>query len=62
MLIYFFTWLKRVITIIVFYNEINGFENNEIILEKLINRFILQGNNSEYEIDALLYGVPEDFI
>lgn len=36
--------------------------NNDKLLDKIINRFVLQGNNSEYEINAIIYGVVDDFI
>ena len=36
--------------------------NNTKLLEKAINRFVLQGNNSLYEVNAIIYGVLEDFI
>lgn len=41
---------------------INQSINNTKLLEKAINRFILQGNNSLYEVNAIIYGVLEDFI
>ena len=34
--------------------------NNELILNS-VKRFILFGNNSNYSIDALIYGTPNDF-
>ena len=41
---------------------INQSINNTKLLEKAINRFVLQGNNSLYEVNAIIYGVLEDFI
>lgn len=41
---------------------INKNLNNDKLLDKVINRFVLQGNNSEYEINAIIYGVVDDFI
>lgn len=41
---------------------INQSINNTELLEKAINRFVLQGNNSLYEVNAIIYGVLEDFI
>ncbi len=43
-------------------DEINSYLNNEQILLKAINRFILKGNNDINEIDALVYGTNDDFI
>ena len=43
-------------------DEINNFLNKEEILKKAIDRFIVKGRNSDVKIDAILYGVPEDFI
>ena len=43
-------------------DEINKFLNNDKFLKVAINRFIIQGRNSKEKIDAILYGVPEDFI
>lgn len=41
---------------------INRSINNDELLEKAINRFVLQGNNSLYEVNAIIYGVLEDFV
>lgn len=41
---------------------INAELNKEEYLDKFINRFILQGNRSEFEVDAIIYGVVDDFI
>ena len=43
-------------------DEINKFINQEYIIKKAIERFIIKGRNSKYCIDAIIYGVPEDFI
>ena len=43
-------------------DKINEFINKEDILKKAIDRFIIKGRNSNYDIDAIIYGVPEDFI
>lgn len=54
-----------------FNNNKNGFQNeddfvnllnNKKILYKAIDRFIIKGRNSQYKIDAIIYGVPDDFI
>lgn len=42
--------------------KINNFINQPEILRKCIKRFITKGNNSNIEIDALVYGVIHDFI
>lgn len=41
---------------------INKEFNKEEYIDKFINRFVLQGNKSEYEVDAIIYGVVDDFI
>lgn len=43
-------------------DRINRYLNQEEILNKAIDRFILKGNNSNYYIDALIYGEVYDFI
>ena len=43
-------------------DEINEFINQKNFLYKAIDRFITKGRNSKYKIDAIIYGVPEDFI
>ena len=43
-------------------DEVNSFINQENIIRKAIERFITKGRNSKYCIDAIIYGVPEDFI
>lgn len=42
--------------------KINNYINQPEILRKCIKRFITKGNNSNIEIDALVYGVVHDFI
>lgn len=42
--------------------EINEVFNDEKYINAFVNRFILQGTKSEYEVDAIIYGVVEDFI
>ena len=43
-------------------DKLNGELNNSKILEKIIKRAILKGNNSNYEISALIYGEVNDFL
>ena len=43
-------------------DEINRFINNKNFLYKSIDRFIIKGRNSKYGIDAIIYGVPNDFL
>lgn len=43
-------------------DRINKELNNTTILEKAIDRFIIRGNNSNYDISALIYGEVDDFI
>ena len=43
-------------------DEINKAIKHEDVLIKAINRFIIKGNISENEIDALVFGVVNDFI
>ena len=43
-------------------DEINKFINQKHILLKAIDRFVIKGRNSLEKIDAIIYGVPEDFI
>ncbi|HIR59288.1 MAG TPA: hypothetical protein IAB38_04485 [Candidatus Onthousia excrementipullorum] len=43
-------------------DEINKVLNDEKYINAFVNRFVLQGNKSEYEVDAIIYGVVEDFI
>lgn len=42
--------------------EINRVLNDRSLLFKAIRRFVLQGNNSMYEISAIIYGVVDDFV
>lgn len=42
-------------------DEINGYFNRYNILDKAIDRFVLKGNNSDYYIDAIIYGEVNDF-
>lgn len=41
---------------------INSKINNPYVLERAINRFVLQGKNSNIQIDAILYGTETDFL
>lgn len=41
---------------------INQTLNQEKYINAFVNRFILQGNLSKYEVNAIIYGVVEDFI
>ena len=41
---------------------INKHFNKKDIIENAINRFILKSKNSDEEIDAIIYGIVEDFI
>lgn len=43
-------------------DKINAEINNEDLLKKAVDRFILRGTNSEYPIAALIYGEVNDFI
>lgn len=43
-------------------DEINRYFNQEELLVKAIDRFILKGNNSNYYIDVLICGEVDDFI
>ena len=36
--------------------------NDEKYINRFVNRFVLQGNKAEYEVDAIIYGVVEDFL
>ena len=42
--------------------DINKCFSNSKLLKKCINRFILQGNNSDEAIDGIIYGVVDDFL
>ncbi len=41
---------------------INKYFNNKKIIAAAIDRFILKGNNSNYSIDAIISGTPNDFL
>lgn len=43
-------------------DKINEILNDEKILNKAITRFITRGNNSNYDISAIIYGEIDDFI
>lgn len=43
-------------------DKINNVFNQEKLLLAAINRFILKGNNSDYYIDAIIYGEVDDFL
>lgn len=43
-------------------DEINNSLNNENLLMKVVERFVLKGNNDINEIDALVYGNENDFL
>ena len=43
-------------------DKINKELNSEKYIDLFINRFILQGNKSLYEVDALIYGTLDDFL
>lgn len=43
-------------------DEINSFLNSNLCVGKAIDRFVLKGNNSDYEIDGIIYGTPNDFL
>lgn len=43
-------------------DEINKYFNNEELLKKAIDRFVTKGNNSKYNISALLHGRVFDFL
>ena len=43
-------------------DEINNNFNNLELVKKAINRFVIQGRNSKYEIDAIIYGTTNDFL
>lgn len=43
-------------------DEINKILNQENILIKAIERFVIKGKNSNEKIDMIIYGVPNDFI
>ena len=43
-------------------DNINKYFNQENIIKAAVNRFVLIGNNNNVSIDALIYGVIDDFI
>lgn len=43
-------------------NEINKDFNKAEIIQKVINRFVIRGNNSDTDIDAIIYGWVNDFL
>lgn len=42
--------------------DINQAFNNSNLLLKSIDKFVVRGNNSKYDIDALIYGEVNDFL
>lgn len=43
-------------------DEVNKALNKDKILNEAIDRFIMKGNNSDYYIDAIIYGEVNDFV
>ena len=43
-------------------NIFNGYINKTRIIVDIIDRFIIRGRNSDYDIDALICGTPKDYI
>lgn len=43
-------------------DSINSFLNQDNIIKLAIDRFIIKGRNSNQDIDAIIYGVPNDFL
>lgn len=43
-------------------NKINEAFNNEKLLEKAVKRFVLLGRNDKHMVDAIIYGVVNDFM
>ena len=43
-------------------DKLNKELNDINLLKKAINRFVIQGNNSDFQIDALIYGGVNDFL
>lgn len=43
-------------------NNFNNYINKANMLYKAIDRFVVKGNNSKYRIDAIVYGIPSDFL
>lgn len=42
--------------------KINSFFNSDYFITRAVNRFIIYGNNSDIPIDAIIYGVVDDYI
>ena len=42
--------------------NINKDLNSPNLIRKAVERFVVKGNNSHYEIDALIHGTPESFL
>ena len=40
----------------------NGCINKTKIIIELVDRFIIRGKNSDYDIDALIHGTPSDYV
>ena len=43
-------------------DQINKYFNDKKLIFDAINRFVLVGNNSNYSIDAIISGTPNDFL
>lgn len=43
-------------------DHLNILFNRKDVVKKCIDRFVLQGNNSKYKIDGLIYGIKNDFL
>ena len=43
-------------------DDVNEIFNNELLLSKAIDRFVISGRNSKNAIDAIIHGVLNDFI
>ena len=43
-------------------DSINKAINNEKILRQAIEKFVIKGNNSDFYIDAMIYGTVDDFL
>ena len=42
--------------------ELNSFFNNKEFIKKVVNRLVIYGNNSQIPIDAIIWGVPNDYM
>ena len=42
--------------------EINEFFNNSELIKKSVARLVLYGNNSDIPIDAIIWGIPNDYL